>query len=288
MAGNYDPARWQMWWYFNRDRYLQLGRFLAGLNTSSGGGATSALPSQSQVENQIMPALERILRSGGKVEVMRGAMLSIAEIEAEYGPMGLGLDHYALHFLKNGAPENQESALVALGIRGDAKSVELLRGILLNDETGRAAMGGSVGVRNRAYAAYSMGLIGAKTKDEATRLRIVDTLLIAIGADYSTTRETQVACALSVGLVPLPFCGDDPERLARHVEEGDLHLCGGVQLNYLLDVFQDPELDVWLRSHTAPAMGRLAAQAPNEYKQTVSEAFFAVLEPRRKVEREVI
>ena len=87
----------------------------------------------------------------------------------------------------------------------DAKSVELLRGILLNDETGREAMGGSVGVRNRAYAAYAMGLIGAKTEDETKRLRIVDTLLIAIGADYSTTRETQVACALSVGLVPLPF-----------------------------------------------------------------------------------
>ncbi len=279
-AAQRDPARWQRWWTFNRDQYLQLGRFLSGLDTSSA-NAIGSRPTKEQVLRDIGPALERLLRGGGPNTTIRASLVSFARLEAEHGRIGLGLDHYAHHFLEFGMPENQEAAIVSLGVRGDPKSIDLVTSLLLDDEAGRKAAGGvPVGVRLRAFSAYALGLLGSDLENEEQRLRIVDALLVAMGADHSTTRETQVATAISVGLVPLEFCGDDPERLARHMGEGDLHLCGGVQLNYLLEVFANQELDPWLRAHAAPAMGRLATTAPNEYKEAVATRLFAALDAK--------
>ncbi|MEM7310983.1 MAG: HEAT repeat domain-containing protein [Planctomycetota bacterium] len=268
-AAALDPSRWQLWWNYNRDQYLQLGRFLSGVSSSS---SNAARPSAEDVRRQIVPALEGVLRKGGRTNVLRGSLVSFARLEAEYGRVGLGLDHYVRHYLKSGGPDGQEAAIVALGVRGDAASVPLLRGLLLDEEIGRQSIGGlPVSARLRAFAAYSLALVADKTEDEEHRRPIADALLTALSADHSTTRETQVAAAVSLGLVPLRFCGDDPERLAGHEAEGARHLCGGVQLNYALEAFRNAELDSWLRAHLAPAIGRLGREAPEAFRTAVAD-----------------
>jgi hypothetical protein len=164
----------------------------------------------------------------------------------------------------------QEGAVLARGMAGEARSVAGLRAILLDDAAARERLGSgerSVGPRLRAYAAFALGLVGQRTRDEATRLTVVHALLDALGNERSATREIQVACALSAGLIGLEFCGDDPARAERHRMEGDRHLCGGVLLKYLLDVLRQADLDPALRAHAAPSIGRLARGAPAEFRQ---------------------
>jgi HEAT repeat protein len=237
------------------------------------------------LERQIVPSLQQALRTGGDIPFMRQALLAWARAG---GSEGGELEQYARHYLKEDNPELQEAAILALGIQGRADSFSALSHILLDDAEGRELMGGMpAGARNRAFAAYSLGMIARQNDSAELDQLVVHTLLEVLGDERTTTRENQVACALAVGLVPLEFCGDDPAKLERHRMEGDKHLCGGVQLRYLLDIYRDAELDPWLRAHVAPSMGRLGRNAPEEFRSAVAVEFENALDLRADVEPEV-
>jgi HEAT repeat protein len=282
------PTDWNRWWTFNRDNYLEIGALLAGRETGSGNGGGRIGLSHRRIESEIYPAIEKVLQEGGDLSLMRECLFALGRIAPELQGPGGGLRHYAEQFLKQPYPDLQEAAIVALGIQGLPESLPLIRSILDNTEEGRKITASeSVPPRLRAFAAYSLGLLGGEGAAEDLRLEVIHSLLDSLGNQRTATREIQVACVLAAGQVHLEFCDTDPERLARHKMEGDRHLCGGIQLRYLLDIFRDEELDPWVRAHVAPSIGRLGHGAPEQFRTAVLEELGRSIGKRSDVEEAV-
>ncbi len=282
-GGGFVPEHWARWWYYNRGAYLEVSRVLAGREVRTGEeGGRVGLPDE-RIRKEIVPAIEAALTEGGDLGIIHEGLMALARIGEAAGSSGTGLGFYAKHFLGGRYASLQEASIVALGVHGDPAWVPLLRAILDNTEAGRELTGTeTVPVRLRAFAAFGLGLLGQGTEDQDLRLAVVHSLLASLGNQRTATREIQVACVLAVGLVELDFCGDTPEEIRRHVMEGDRHLCGGVQIRYLLDVFRDPELDFWVRAHVAPSIGRLSREAPPDFHLAALEELGGALDPRSK------
>jgi HEAT repeat protein len=171
-------------------------------------------------------------------------------------------------------PAIQETALLCLGITESPGCSSLLKAVLLDAPSGQEALGSAaVGVRNRAFAAFALGLLSRDTSCDELRLENVDALLRALGNKDTATPEIQVACLLAVGLVPLPFCTDGRLSPSQFLMEGSRHLCGAVQLAHLMEIFQSEAQDLILRAHVAPGLGRLGRVAPSELRAEILEAF---------------
>jgi len=265
-----------------------VGTVLAGREAGTGEAGGRAGLSDTRIRSEVVPTIEAALRKGGDLGIIREGMMALARIGERGERKGVGLDYYAKHFLGQSYASLQEAAILALSGEGKPSSVPILRSILDNTEEGRAiTKSETVPVRLRAFAAFGLGLLGQGTRVQDRRLEVVHSLLDSLGNQRTATREIQVACVLAMGLVELDFCGDDPEKLERHKMEGDRHLCGGIQLKYLLDVFRNPELDPWVRAHAGPAIGRLARRSPPDFHVAALEELGGALDPASK-EPEVV
>ncbi|MEX1026224.1 MAG: hypothetical protein WD226_14210 [Planctomycetota bacterium] len=281
-----DPTSWQIWWQFNRHPYLQVDRYLAGLETHSG---SNCCLDERTIERQVLPFVEKILRQGADFRIMRNSVLALARMHRGGQASKVSLSQYVGYYLKDRYPELQEAGVLALGVAGDPAHLDTLDELLRDGEAGRKHMDGRpVPIRLRAYAAYAMGLIAERNPDEIVRQQVVHSLYHALGNERTATREVQVACVLAAGLAPMGHCGNDPEKLERHRMEGDRHMCGGVQLKYLLDVLRDDELDPWMRAHAAPAVGRLGLEAPDDFKVAAIEVFEQLLDPKSDEDEAVV
>lgn len=254
-----DSAPWQTWWHFNHDAFVDLRARLQALTASS--GANELLAERRRLAQELAPVLIALLRTGDREVVLRQALLALARIADETGKR-TELHFFADLHLAGASPSLQEGALLALGLAPDEPGLELLRDVLLDREAGRARLASPAGVppRLRTFAASALGLAG-RLAPERTRREISHALLLALGQEGTLERDLRVACALALGLVPVAPCRTNAEALdpARQIDE--LHLCGGVQSEYLLGVVRDEEQDAWFRAHAATALGQLARQA---------------------------
>jgi hypothetical protein len=259
-----DPTRWQLWWHYNRDAYLDLRARIQALATTS--PENLVVIQRRKLQERLAPELQKCIEAGDKESVQRQTILVLARL-AKLKSLNVPLDRLAGIYLGRNAPNLQEGAILALGIGGDVSSIENLRHVLMDDEAGRGLLKQqrAIPTRMRVFAAYSLGLLGQRDPSEDARRHVVYALLFALGKEVAIERELRVACALSLGLVPIAPCRTPVEAQdpARQIEE--LHLCGGVQTDYLLSIASDPKLDSWFRGHAAAALGRLAVSAGPGY-----------------------
>ena len=253
-------ADWRIWWSYNHDALLDPRARLQGLVSSS--GENPLVAGRRRLQEALLPVLVDKLGSGGKESVMRQCLIALARL-TRVENLSVPLERWIEVYLSFDSPNLKEAALLALGIGGEAEAIEPLRHVLMDDEAGRVLLrsNGTISFRLRSFAAYSLGLLGNRSSSEDERRRIVHALLFALGHDGAIERELRIACALALGRVPIQPCrseaeGQDP---ARQIEE--LHLCGGVQSEFLMAVARDKTLDPWFRGHAAAALGRLAHEA---------------------------
>ena len=254
-------ALWQVWWSYNDDALLDLrGRLQAAATSSEGNRVVAA---RRELQQQLGPALGRILDSGDKESVMRQVLIALARLERVPGVDVGALERLRLFHLGRNSPNLQEAALVSFGVAGDGAATDLLRHVLADDAEGRKLVGSetAIAARSRAFAAYSLGLVGSHADSEPARRPIVHALLHALGLESGVEREVRVACALGLGLVPISNCTtrEESQDPAHQIEE--LHLCGGAQCEYLLGIASDAHLDPWFRGHAAASLGKLAVHA---------------------------
>lgn len=259
-----DPTRWQLWWHYNRDAFLDLRGRIQALATTS--PENLAVLARAKLQEVLAPELVKIIEAGGKESVLRQTILALARL-AKVESLNVPLDRLATLYLGRDAPNLQEAALLALGIGGNVASIEDLRHVLMDDDAGRGLLAQSraIPTRMRVFSAYSLGLLGRRATSEGARRHVVHALLFALAKEGAIERELRVACALALGLVSIEPCRTPQEAQdpARCIEE--LHLCGGVQTEYLLGIASDPKLDAWFRGHAAAALGRLAVNAGPGY-----------------------
>ena len=295
-AGGNPPAppiateeldRWSLWWRLNREPWLAVKDAVRSARTASGadepflgqGQAAAALadwgPSSEAVAESVVPALRRALEESANVEVVMACLLALAEIGgAASGDVDLVAE--LRPWLEHANQAVRETAAVALGVLAEAGAAPVLVDLLHPARGGRSAVGSShVDHRMRAFAAYGLGLVGARADDPAVRSYVVHHLGRAIDAGDLPTPDVAVAGVVAMGLVPLPS-KDGPVRGA----EGEVRPSSSrqAQLRFLLDRLGDGSVDERVRAQVPVALARLAEGLEPAVEEELVDALADLLE----------
>jgi len=281
-----DLTQWIYWWEFNKEPYLALKArihadlpstgdeswFLGGKQPAHGGDRFK--PSQREVYEEVVPALLDVLGKESDNHIVTGCLMALAKI----GDAPSEDDHSLLapvigRYLADANQEIRETAAVALGILAHRSSVDTLAALLLDTEDGqRLVQANHVDDRTRAFAAYGLGLIGARVSDEAVRRAIVVLLQRAMDDDRTKTRDLGVACVIAQGLVPLDADAGSSARIE--------------QLDRLLAFLQGEQQNHLVRAHCPAAMARLLVGLTGEeheaQRQRLAEALIGRLQARKE------
>ena len=225
-----DLTAWQQWWSLNRDPYLALKAALAEDGTQSGadvffqGGTrpSADLPTPVLVRERVVPVLLSLLEKERGPDIVTAVLLALGKIGSAGGD---GLGRAITTHLSSSNQEIAETAALALGVLGDPASAATLVDVLSDTERGRKLVGREqVPLRTRAFAAYSLGLLGREVRNPDVRRYVVHHLIAALSADATPSADVGVACVLALGIVPLDVvvasAPDAPASASRSMRNG--------------------------------------------------------------------
>jgi HEAT repeat protein len=279
-----DLTLWSFWWEFNKEPYLQLKSKIHQPVTETGSDGwflgsgekkqskDSLKPTEEQVRQKIVPALLQALEKETNNDIVTGCLIALAKIgdpategESQFEPI-------LKKFLSDKNQEISETAAVALGILANPKSIPTLELLLKDTPDGRKMVGsGEVNYRTRAFAAYGLGLIGAKAGAEADRTRIVKILRETIETDNTKSRDLKVSCIIAMGLVPL----ETIEAATQATEKGASlppESSRLAQLDFLLAFLENEDENYLVRAHCPTAMARLLETGlPEQHRKAYRE-----------------
>lgn len=253
-----DQGRWEFWWEFGKDPFLRLrdaiyatsrtpeDDLLSGRRTLLMRGAVQR-PSEKDLD-QVAEQLVSRLRQTGNRDTVSGCVVALAKIGRE-SPAWKLADVFT-PYLAVGDQELRETAALAFGIAGllDARSIETLTGLVLDNAEGRRLSGGTaVNERTRAFAAYGLGLLLARGKDPAVAQRLAEPLLAILAMPQQHGRELKVACIEALGLLPAHLTAAAGKLLRAR-------LLAGLGAYYTQDLGPGERL---LQAHVPPAIARL-------------------------------
>ena len=182
-------------------------------------------------------------------------------------------------FLADANPNVAEAAILALGVVGHFTAAAPLVELLEDTEVGRRLIGrGEVPYRSRAFAAYALGLTGARTSNEDVRRYAVHNLAAAVRDDQGRWKDLGVACVLGIGMIPLTDRNEDPAE-----SDGTLPPSASRvgQLRFLQGLFENTFEDKLTRAHAADAVGRLftslSAPRREHLKPWIAAPFLAAI-----------
>lgn len=288
-----DPNDWQLWWMFNRDRFLNLAGINAGAVYSGSDGfylgdgtetgqAHAGRLNDQLIDAELVPALKASITAGGSYDFIRSAMLSIAKLGGERpSQFGYVTDFY----LRSGDVESMPTAAFVRGMTGGASDARILREIALDTVKGCEAITPKderttprVPVAVRAFACYGLGMIGSRTTDVELKREVVKTLIEVVENDASDANDARVAAMIAIGLVPLPVDEDVVACYCGTCVVPDPHTSLRPQVTYLMRYFTaEKEFDPVLRAHTATTLGRLVAARPAGMTDRMKEGVAEVL-----------
>jgi HEAT repeat protein len=290
-----DLTLWEFWWGFNKDQYLNLKSVIyAGVYSGSdeyflGTGTqrqakNSLKPSEEAIRQKIVPALEEALQKERANDIVTGAMVALAKIGDAKNESGESeFEKIIAKFLSDGSQEIHETAAVALGILANDSSVKTLESLLKDTPQGRAKVGNKeVDFRTRAFAAYGLGLIGARTASNAVRQDIAGILIDALGKTETSQRDVKVAALIALGLVPIDVDkseAPDSKPTPTSSRQGEI--------KFILKFFQDPANPFLVRAHAPTAVARLLKDAPADLRETTAKLFLEALGDHSKEQSEV-
>ena len=307
-----DLTQWQFWWGFNKEPYLNIKGRIHSVGVTTGSDTyfiglgeqsqarNSLIPSPEHIRQNVVPALIKALETEKNNDILTGSMIALAKIGDQADESGRSQFVEIFNgFLNDGVQEVAETAALALGILANEASVPTLVALAKDTSEGRKLVGaGSVQDRSRAFAAYGLGLIGARSSDNALRQDIAEHLVDLLEMPHFAQRDIKVAAITALGLTPIDLVDDSAAKLAG-VEEGSHRryvVSGQAQLAYLIDYF-DPDKERankdtrhwFVRAHAPVAMARLLQQgdAPEELKALVTEVILKAAGRHSKAQREI-
>ena len=300
-----DLTVWSFWWEFNKEPFLKLKSHIhnAGETTGSDGfflgrgqkdqARDSLRPTPEQIRQTVVPALLGALESETNNDIVTGCLIALAKIgDADNETGESEFEGHIAEWLADSNQEISETAAVSLGILANPKSIETLKELLFDTPAARKLVGQSeVHYRTRAFAAYGLGLIGARTGSEDDRRTIVETLHQAIVSDSASTRDVRVSCIIAMGLVPLDTISSAAPEGLKKGEVAPPQGSRTAQLDYLINYFGDDKQNYLVRAHCPTAMARLLQGLPAEqhgkYKDMIAEALMDSVAKSSKEPREI-
>ncbi len=295
-----DLTDWGLWWDLNKAAYLELKAHVHSPGAVSGiegwylgenerTRAGSLQPSAQQVREQVVPALLAVLEREQDHDLVSGAMVALAKIGHDESSAESRRFEAALgRFLVDPNQEIRETAAVSLGILASPRAISTLANLLWDTDSGRALVKRhEVDYRTRAFAAYGLGLIGARTASDNDRALILAALRRAFERDETSTPDLAVACLVAFSIVPLATLEPRAARALGEKAEDPPESSRQAQLEYLLAVLRDRRREVRVRAQCPIALARLLAGLPPErseaFRAYVAGELIARLEPKREL-----
>ncbi|MBI3819826.1 MAG: HEAT repeat domain-containing protein [Planctomycetes bacterium] len=214
---DYIYDAWEFWWGFNHDEFyyspLKARKESVNIeeNNNKSNRSTTIMispPSPEQIRILAIPALEEILIKESNRDTLTAALIAIAKIGIDPGKTAKLLQQFVRHYHW----EVSEAACLALGILGTPEGVPDLTDILHDNKRGRDLVGQpEIHYHRRSFAAYALGLIGARTGDAAISEKIQSELIEFLkneGSKRAAQEDIRIATIQALSLVP------DPRRMA--------------------------------------------------------------------------
>lgn len=246
-AGGYQGMdRWEFWWEYNKDTYLNIKDNLSVRKGIVGSSPflisqrpkeqfiTSQLPSAETIKSEILPPLLESLNIDHP-DIQDSSVLAIARI-TQAQDAHLVLDKIK-KMISSKHKSAQQSACLSLGVLGSEDSIPILRSLIFNTPEGRKLVN-KTEVPNlvRAFAALSMGLIGKEA--------VVKDLIQVVDKGDQMTQKDLISCAIT----GLGLLGSTP----KNEEIAD----------FLSLKLHDPKMDPFLKSFIPIALGKLKTKTP--------------------------
>ncbi len=281
-----DLSKWQYWWEFNKDLYINLKDALYAPVARTGTpavwlgptwrdeGVDSARPSPTDIHKVILPALLRAQASTDNPDINSSCLIGIAKV----GQSGDGND--VLAALKKGLTshnqEIRETAAVAMGISALAEVTDSLLGLATDSAQGRKLVGNQpVDDRTRSFAIYGLGLISYANESKEVKSKVLDALKLILEQDKNNNRNILVAAINAMGL------------LSWHAEQDKDLLKDSLQA---LDRFYDLDFGrgrKLIQSHVPPAIAKLLGRRNSDLHKHYKEKFAQEVSSKKKLHNDI-
>ena len=260
-----DLSDWTYWWYFNRDRLLAVKarskrpRWIEGVPIQAAAGLHGKV-----VDETVLPLLLALTDPKEHASTRASALIALGR-SAEPGNPTV---RAALE--RTWDDEDavvRECATLAYGINADVDATARLAERLANGPKGALAQGPHD--RSRAFAAFSLGILAAKTGHPGVGSWAA-LYLTRVLADSEEHVDLRVACAVAIGQVRLPW-GPGPESSPTRTRSG---------LTRLLLEIEAGAKDARLRAHVLTSIARLVdPDIPQDLLGPILERLAKLTEP---------
>ncbi|MFY9344546.1 MAG: HEAT repeat domain-containing protein, partial [Planctomycetota bacterium] len=278
-----DLTTWNYWWEFNKDPFIRLKDAVqqGGPQTGSDdfylGGtrrndAKDLLkPSSEQILGEVLPALKKAIDSTDQRDITSSCMVAMAKIGTNHPEFNL-IDVFKPR-LKRNDQEVRETAALALGISalGDADSVDLLVGLALDKDKGRAESGGSVDDRTRSFATYGLGLTAFKTTNVEIKRQAFAAMKELLADDRVANRNPKVAAIQGMSLLNIGAGSDAEKTLLAEVVDA-------LRVYYLKSLGSGEQL---IQAHCPTAIAKLIGR-DHEKSEFFKDLFAADLQDKQE------
>jgi len=270
-------TNWSYWWFFNREPLLDLRRRFDDQALLSGGGAQAVTnrPSDAALENTVLPALLELTGPQRQDNVRLTAGIALGRIGH---PLTDELREALAEHVRSKDPTLQQGSMLSVGLLGDFWALETLAAALANEREARDLFGGKLGSRERAFAAYALGVMADRAPHDAQRAMVLAPLWTAL-KDSRDDREVRVATANALGLVRLAW--EDGRALPGADPDLELPTDRRALIEALWELYLEED-DVFVRGHLPVALARLAEGGPDDARDQLIERFIERLEARRE------
>ena len=158
-VGNYTD--WYTWWKFNREPYLNLRERLGSRFVYTGDGNVSPRPTFDDYEGTVLPTLLKLIGEDDP-DVVDSAVLALARVTPQ--SRAETIYEHLLEALKHDERSVKQSAILALGVLGDSRAIDVLTAIATDSGAGRTALKQKRKCDDvqRGMAAVSLGFLSAE------------------------------------------------------------------------------------------------------------------------------
>ena len=231
--------RWEFWWGYNREPFLNLKENLAKREAISGSAdwllgnnkkedaSASQRPTTKAIREKVLPVLEKALKDK-HFDVRAAAVIALGKAGDKAQLPAI------IETLGDNHKQVSESAALAIGILGEPAGLPVLRDLIKDTREGKQLVKRPQGVpfRTRAFAGFAMGLIGDPSA-------VPDLLEVANPSRREANKDVPIGAIVGLGIMG---------SAAKDA------------VGPLIEIVNNSRVDDFIRSYAATSLGKIGEQ----------------------------
>ena len=285
-----DLTKWQFWWEFNKDPFINLKDSIHAAATVTGSdeffmGASKAAdakdtmkPSEADVLDNVLPALHRSIEGTTNRDIASSCMIAMAKIGKNNEAKKIDILEVFKARLKSQDQEIRETAALAMGISAlPAAAKDVLVHLAKDDAEGRKLVDKSeVDDRTRAFACYALGLVAYASSKVEEKTPAFDALKAVLDDEKISNRNVKVGAINGMRLLRPSADGKDNELRKKCVD--------ALWSYFEKKLGKGEEL---IQSHVPPAIAALMGRGSEKEHARFKDAFLKDLDLSNDSKRDI-